>query len=164
METFAIISSGNSYNKAGDETLKYGAFSYIQLECFNNNNEKFLFIFNIPYIDAEKIARDYKQENFFFGISEDNKMQIAHYQINDKTYQRDKISTITNEKDIKDFFSKYNLDFKLNLDLFNDTSIPLDNEWCFDEELEESSTFKHRTIERRKIKNNVDEKLVKYFN
>ncbi len=165
METFAIISSGNSYNKTGNETLKYGAFSYIQLECFNDNKEKFLFVFNIPYIDAEKIARDYNQESFFFGISENDKMQILHYQINGKTYKIDETSKIiTNEKDIKDFFSKYNLEFKINLDLFNDTSIPLDNEWIFEEELKEPSTFKHRAIERRKIKNSVDEKLLKYFN
>lgn len=163
-ETFAIISSGSSYNKTGDETLKYGAFSYIQLEN-SNSKEKFLFVFNIPFIDAEKIARDYKQESFFFGTAKGNKMQIAHYQINNKTYKRDEISnTIINEKDIKDFFSKYNLEFKLNLDLFNDSSIPLDNEWIFEEELKEPSTFKHRAIERRKIKNNVDEKLLKYFN
>lgn len=155
------------FNKTGDETLKYGAFSYIQLKGSYGDKEKSFFIFNIPFIDAKKIARDYGQESFFFGMVKDGKMQVAYYQTYDacKTYQREEISnTITNEKDAEDFFSKYGLKFRVNLKLFGDNTIPLDNEWGFEEELKEPSTFKHRANKRREIKNSVDMKLQEYFN
>lgn len=94
-------------------------------------------------------------------------MQVAYYQTFDacRTYERQEISnTITREDDALDFFSKYGLKFRINLSLFGDDVIPLDNEWEFNEELVENSTFNHRAIERRKIKKEIDEKLKEYFN
>lgn len=148
--------------RTGDDTLKYGAFSYVPIKGSYGDKEKSFFIFNIPFADAKEIARNYGQESFFFGMVKNGEMQVAYYETDDacKTYHRKEISnTITNEQDAEDFFSKYGVKYRINLNYFGDDVVPLDNEWGFEEELKEPSTFKSRARERRKIKESVDKAL-----
>lgn len=148
--------------RTGDDTLKYGAFSYVPIKGSYGEKEKSFFIFNIPFEDAKEIARNYGQESFFFGKVKNGEMQVAYYETDDacKTYHRKEISnTITNEKDAEDFFSKYGVKYRINLNYFGDDVVPLDNEWGFEEELKEPSTFKSRARERRKIKESIDKAL-----
>lgn len=148
--------------RTGDDTLKYGAFSYVPIKGSYGDKEKSFFIFNIPFEDAKEIARNYGQESFFFGMVKDGEMQVAYYETDDacKTYHRKEISnTITNEKDAEDFFSKYGVKYRINLNYFGDDVVPLDNEWGFEEELKEPSTFRSRARARRKIKESVDTAL-----
>ena len=148
--------------RTGDDTLKYGAFSYVPIKGSYGEKEKSFFIFNIPYADAKEIARNYGQESFFFGMVKDGEMQVAYYETDDacKTYHRKEISnTITNEKDAQDFFSKYGVKYRINLNYFGDGVVPLDNEWGFEEDLKEPSTFISRARARRKVKDKIDEAL-----
>lgn len=150
--------------RTGDDTLKYGAFSYVPIKGSYGDKEKSFFIFNIPFADAKEIARNYGQESFFFGMVKNGEMQVAYYETNDacKTYHRVEISnTITNEKEAQDFFSKYGVKYRINLKYFGDDVVPLDNEWGFEEDLKEPSTFKSRARARRKVKESIDKALKK---
>lgn len=148
--------------RTGNDTLKYGAFSYVPLKGSYGNREKSFFIFNIPFVDAKIIARNYGQESFFFGMVKNGEMQVAYYETTDacKSYHRVEISnTITNEKDAQDFFSKYGVKYRINLNYFGADVVPLDNEWGFEEDLKEPSTFMSRARARRKVKESIDKAL-----
>ena len=103
----------DSIKRKGDETLKYGHFSYVNIEgSYFGQREKSRIIFNLPYIDAQGLARDYGQESFFFAKVVDNNPVIAYYETKDacKTYKLVDISnTISDRTDADDFFSKYGL-------------------------------------------------------
>lgn len=152
----------NQIGRTGRDTLKYGAFSYVPIKGSYGDKEKSFFIFNIPFVDAKTIARNYGQESFFFGMVKNGEMQVAYYETKDacKTYHRVEISnTITNEKDAQDFFSKYGVKYRINLNYFGDDVVPLDNEWGFEEDLKEPSTFMSRARARRKVKESIDKAL-----
>lgn len=138
--------------KTGENTLKVGHFNFVEIKGHYGNAEKSLMIFNIPFLDAKLLAKNYGQESFFYGIVHEDHSEIAYYESTDgtKTYHHVEISkTITDESEAEDFFSKYGFKFKINMKIFGDSVTPIENQGEFEESFNLDRTFMSRALHRR---------------
>ena len=138
--------------KTGDITLKYGGFNYAPLKGKYEDTENSFIVFNIPYADAEAIARNYGQESFFFGKPNASGTKISYYKTSDacKTYQLvETTSVVTNEADAENFFSKFGLKFRINMQSFGDDVESVTDIEAFEESFDEHRPFKSRAEQRR---------------
>lgn len=139
--------------KNGDTAMRMGHFDYVDIYGKYNNAERSFFIFNIPFIDAESLAKAYGQESFFYGKILDGKTQIAYYKTEDacKTYHRVGITDTVSleDRDAEDFFSKYGFNFRINMQAFGDEVADIENEYEFEESFSSERTFMSRAMHRR---------------
>lgn len=149
--------------KTGDTALGYGGFDYIPIKGSYESKEHSLMILNLTYEDAQAVARSYGQESFFFAkVSKDPNKEpstIAYYRTfnNCKSYKLVEISrTVTDESQAKDFFSKYGLKFRINMQEFGDAVTPIINDGFFEESFTRP-TFVSRGNARRSARLDLDE-------
>lgn len=144
--------------KNGDTAMRMGHFDYADIYGMYNNAERSFFIFNIPFADAESLAKAYGQESFFYGKILDGKTQIAYYETDDacKSYHRVGITDTVSleDKDAEDFFSKYGFKFRINMQAFGDDVRDIENEYEFEESFSPELTFMSRAMHRRRAYKN----------
>lgn len=140
-------------NRSGEETLKYGSFSYVKLwGTYKGDVEKSVMVFNIPYIDAEEIARSFGQESFFFGIVNNGSSDISYYETIDSCKSYSKIGTTSNvilTDEYDDVFSKYGFRFKIDMDSIYSQLPEIANDQELEESFDKDRTFKSRALHRR---------------
>lgn len=144
--------------KNGDTAMRMGHFDYVDIYGMYDNAERSFFIFNIPFVDAESLAKSYGQESFFYGKILDGKTQIAYYKTDDacKSYHRVGITDTVSleDKDAEDFFSKYGFKFRINMQAFGDDVRDIENEYEFEESFSPELTFMSRAMHRRRAYKN----------
>ena len=143
--------------QTGEDTMKYGSFSYVQIKGMYDYHEKSFIVFNISYADAEAIARNYGQESFFFGktsFTSDGtpKSNIAYYKTDNccQTYKLVEITdTVVTLADAQNYFSKYGVQWRIAMGEFGDDVTPIENDGAFQESLDEDRPFMSRASHRR---------------
>ncbi len=149
------LSKAKAIKRDGDKAMGYGGFDYVKIKGNYGINETSYLIFNLTTEDAIVVARSYGQESFFFGIVSKNPStepsQIAYYKTTNKckTYKLIEISnTISDESEAEQFFSKFGVKFRINLQEFGDKVTPVKNDGRFKDSFE-SVTFMSRGSARR---------------
>lgn len=165
IRTFAIISGQNPFGKkASNEensnsdkdfkrALAVGRFVYTPLKGHYGNSEKSYIIFNLALNDAKTLARNYKQESFFFGKASTDGSTIGYFitHNNGDTYEEvEQSRTITYENEAEDFFSKFGFKFRINMREFGDIVPEITDPVNFEESLNEDRTFMSRARYRNK--------------
>lgn len=157
IRTFAIISADNpigmfsedeqtklskadAIKRDGNKALGYGGFDYVKIKGKYIDHNLTYIIFNLTQQDAECVARCFGQESYFFGrVSIDPNIEpstIAYYKTTNgcKSYRLIEITrTVTDETEAQDFFSKYGLKFRINLQEFGYAVTPVKNQVMFEE-------------------------------
>ena len=139
--------------KTGETGLRMGGFNYIPIRGQYKDSEHSLLIFNIPYVDAEGIARDYGQESFFYGEVSTRGSIISYYETsnNCKTYKLiEKSDVVSDETDAEDYFSKFGVKFRINMRQFGDEVKPIYRYDDFNESMNENRTFLSRARCRKR--------------
>lgn len=165
IRTFAIISPENpdgkqltpSENKARLSTfktgLKMGHFVYVPLKGSYGVRENSFIIFNCTLSDAMILASDYGQQSFFYGNTNEDTTSIIRYYKSDnggQTYKHiDTSDVITYEDEATDFFSKFGLKFRINMQEFGDDVPKIEDEGEFLESLNDDRTFLSRAMYRK---------------
>jgi len=133
------LSRVNAIRKDGDKAMGYGGFDYVKIKGSYGNKETSYLIFNLTLEDAKIVAKSYGQESFFYGIvsktPNTTPSQIAYYKTNDncQTYELVEISnTISGKNQATDFFSKFGVKFRINMQEFGDNVTPIKNTGAFE--------------------------------
>lgn len=141
---------------SGDKAIGYSGAQYTPLLGSYGSEERSYMIFNIPLVDAKKIARNYGQESFFYGKVYPGYSHIAYYETDDacKTYHLVEVSdTVSDEDTATDYFSRFGRKWRINMKTFGDNVSPIENEKEFEESFDEKSTFMGRAHHRRNSRN-----------
>ena len=131
----------------GEKTLRVGNFVWTSV---NDDSEKAYLIFNIPYEDAETLARNFGQERFFYAEVSDAISRLWFYESFNvcKTYKFiEKTDVVIN---VDDFFSKYGFKIRTDNSNFCDNIKPIVNDDEFVESMKPNRTFMSRSLHRRK--------------
>ena len=141
--------------RTGDTALRYGAFDYAPLKCVLESGARSIIIFNLSQKDAECVACCFGQESYFFGIvSLDPNIEpslVSYYKsINAcQSYKLIEMSqTVKYVENVNEFFSKFGLKLKINLQEFGDAITPVKNHAMFEESFTRP-TFMLRASARR---------------
>ena len=142
--------SDDNFKKA----LKLGNFTYTPLKGHYGNAEKSYIIFNLTLADAKVLAKDYQQESFFYGktFGKGENSTISYYLTRNQGETYDEIEqsdTITLETDAEDFFSKFGIKYRINMNEFGYEIPEVKNKVHFEESLNEKRTFLSRARHRK---------------
>ncbi len=132
--------------KNGEKALRIGNFVYAAI---NDKSEKAYLILNIPYEDAEILARSFAQERFFYAVLSDDNLHFSLYKTFNvcKTYKLIETSdTIKHEDD----FIKYGFKFIIDDSYFENNAAPIFNDYEFAESMDPNGTFMSRSLHRRR--------------
>ena len=141
--------------KTGDDALKYGHHTYVQLRGKYGEYENSFLILNLTLDDAKTIARDYGQESFFWGVVSDKENTpsvIGYYLTNNfgKTYRLVEVTnTIYDVSDAEDFFSKYGFKYRIGMREFGDDVPEVKDTKEFEESFDDNGTYASRALHRR---------------
>ncbi|MBO7730926.1 MAG: DUF3293 domain-containing protein [Methanobrevibacter sp.] len=147
-----LVDKAKNIKKTGDTGLRMGGFNYIPIKGKYGDSEHSLLIFNLPYADAENLARDYGQESFFYGKVSPNGSEISYYKTSNKcnTYKLIETSdVVSDETDANNYFSKFGVKFRINMAEFGDEVKPIYRYDEFEESMNEDRTFLSRANHRR---------------
>ncbi|WP_300924646.1 hypothetical protein [uncultured Clostridium sp.] len=147
----------------GDKAIGYGGYDYIKIKGKYGASEQSYLILNLTLEDAKCIARCYGQESFFFAkVSKNPNIEpsaIAYYKTTNqcRSYRLVEITrTISDESDAEDFFSKYGIKFRINMQEFGDAVTPIKNNGMFEESFTRP-TYMLRGSARRSARQEIEE-------
>lgn len=130
----------------GEKTLRAGNFVWTSV---NDDSEKAYLIFNIPYEDAETLARNFGQERFFYAVLSNNDLHFSIYETFNvcKTYKLiEKSNIMKREDEFNKFLLKYGFKFRIDDSYFENIVIDYD----FAESMNPNGTFMSRSLHRKK--------------
>lgn len=150
-----LLSRAEAIKRDGNKAMGYGGFDYVKIKGSYGDKETSYLIFNLTLEDAKIVAKNYGQESFFYGkvskTPSTNPSQIAYYKTTDKckTYKLIEISnTISDESQATDFFSKFGVKFRINMQEFGDNTTTIENNEAFESSFT-NYTFVSRGSARR---------------
>lgn len=163
LESFIVISTSSiirckelsaieldKIKQSGEKALSIGNFTW-NLWKVTFNGEKVYFVFNVPYEDAEILAKNFAQEQFLYIKLYDDNMCVEHYKTSNEciTYKLFDAEKFNDEVSANAYIKKCGFDYQIDINELIKHLKPINNYNEFKASMDPVRTFMSRSSHRR---------------